>query len=82
MNSKFLTAMALALSCVGCTAEADLNVSKYAALDLQAAKGEMQTAEAAAVKHDEAGIEPAGRGWALTQGPKPLLRRVAQWAAE
>lgn len=78
MNTKLLTAMALALSFAGCadmpksypaldtarnavqSAEADPNVSKYAALDLQAAKGELQQAEAAAMKHDEAGIaQPA-----------------------
>ena len=78
MNTKLLTAMALALSFAGCvstpktypaletarsavhSAEADPNVSKYAALDLQAAKGELQTAESAALKHDEPGIaQPA-----------------------
>ena len=42
------------------SAEADPNVSKYAALDLQAAKGELQEAESAAMKHDEADIaQPA-----------------------
>jgi outer membrane protein OmpA-like peptidoglycan-associated protein len=41
-------------------ADADPNVGKYAALDLQAAKGELQAAESAALKHDEAGIaQPA-----------------------
>jgi outer membrane protein OmpA-like peptidoglycan-associated protein len=41
-------------------AEADPNVGKYAALDLQAAKSELQDAESAAMKHDEAGIaQPA-----------------------
>jgi outer membrane protein OmpA-like peptidoglycan-associated protein len=42
------------------SAEADPNVSKYSALELQAAKGELGEAEAAALKHDEAGIaQPA-----------------------
>src|ERR1700678_976199 len=42
------------------SAEADPNVGKYAALDLQAAKNELQEAESAAMKHDEAGIaQPA-----------------------
>jgi outer membrane protein OmpA-like peptidoglycan-associated protein len=42
------------------TAEADPNVGKYAALDLQAAKTELQEAESAAMKHDEAAIaQPA-----------------------
>jgi outer membrane protein OmpA-like peptidoglycan-associated protein len=42
------------------SAEADPNVSKYAALDLQAAKSELQEAESAAMKHDEADIaQPA-----------------------
>ena len=42
------------------SAEADPNVSKYAALDLQAAKGELQEAESAAMKRDEADIaQPA-----------------------
>src|ERR1700752_4054166 len=40
-------------------ADADPNVGKYAALDLQAAKGELQAAESAALKHDEAGIAQA-----------------------
>ncbi len=41
-------------------ADADPNVSQYAALDLQAAKGELQDAEAAALKHDADGIaQPA-----------------------
>jgi outer membrane protein OmpA-like peptidoglycan-associated protein len=39
------------------SAEADPNVGKYAALDLQAAKNELQEAESAAMKHDEADIE-------------------------
>jgi outer membrane protein OmpA-like peptidoglycan-associated protein len=40
--------------------EADPNVGKYAALDLQAAKTELQEAEAAAMKHNEAAIaQPA-----------------------
>jgi len=42
------------------SAEADPNVGKYAALDLQAAKNELQKAESAAMKHDEADIaQPA-----------------------
>jgi outer membrane protein OmpA-like peptidoglycan-associated protein len=42
------------------SAEADPNVGKYAALDLQAAKNELQVAESAAMKHDEADIaQPA-----------------------
>jgi outer membrane protein OmpA-like peptidoglycan-associated protein len=42
------------------SAEADPNVSKYSALELQAAKGELGEAESAAMKHDEAGIaQPA-----------------------
>jgi outer membrane protein OmpA-like peptidoglycan-associated protein len=42
------------------SAEADPNVGKYAALDLQAAKTELQEAESAAMKHDEAEIaQPA-----------------------
>jgi outer membrane protein OmpA-like peptidoglycan-associated protein len=42
------------------SAEADPNVSKYAALDLQAAKSALQEAESAAMKHDEADIaQPA-----------------------
>jgi outer membrane protein OmpA-like peptidoglycan-associated protein len=41
-------------------AEADPNVGKYEALDLQAAKNELQEAESAAMKHDEADIaQPA-----------------------
>src|ERR1700677_3707346 len=41
-------------------AEADPNVGKYGALDLQAAKNELQEAESAAMKHNEAGIaQPA-----------------------
>ncbi len=78
MNTKLLTAMALAMTFAGCAdmpktnpaletargavqaADADPNVGKYAALDLQAAKGELQAAESAALKHDEAGIaQPA-----------------------
>src|ERR1700679_3364616 len=39
------------------SAEADPNVSKYAALDLQTAKTELEKADAAAMKHDEAGID-------------------------
>jgi outer membrane protein OmpA-like peptidoglycan-associated protein len=38
------------------TAEADPNVSKYAALDLQAAKQELEIAEAAAAHRDDAAI--------------------------
>src|ERR1700722_4314065 len=42
------------------SAEADPNVSKYAALDLQTAKTELQDADAAAMKRDETGIiQPA-----------------------
>jgi outer membrane protein OmpA-like peptidoglycan-associated protein len=42
------------------SAEADPNVGKYAALDLQAAKNELQEAESAAMRHDEADIaQPA-----------------------
>jgi outer membrane protein OmpA-like peptidoglycan-associated protein len=42
------------------SAEADPEVGKYAALDLQAAKTELQEAESAAMKHDEAAIaQPA-----------------------
>jgi outer membrane protein OmpA-like peptidoglycan-associated protein len=42
------------------SAEADPEVAKYAALDLQAAKNELQEAESAAMKHDEADIaQPA-----------------------
>jgi len=42
------------------SAEADPNVSKYAAIDLQTARTELQEADAAAMKHDEAGIaQPA-----------------------
>jgi outer membrane protein OmpA-like peptidoglycan-associated protein len=41
-------------------AEADPNVGKYEALDLQAAKNELQEADSAAMKHDEADIaQPA-----------------------
>ncbi len=39
------------------SAEADPNVSKYSAVDLQAAKDELQAAESAQMKHDEAGVE-------------------------
>jgi len=39
------------------SADADPNVGKYAALDLQAAKNELQEAESAAMKHDEADID-------------------------
>jgi outer membrane protein OmpA-like peptidoglycan-associated protein len=78
MNTKLLTAMALAMTFAGCaempttnpaldnarnavrSAEADPNVASYAALDLDAAKGELQQAETAALKHDEAAIaQPA-----------------------
>jgi outer membrane protein OmpA-like peptidoglycan-associated protein len=42
------------------SAEADPNVAMYTALDLQAAKNELQEAESAAMKHDEADIaQPA-----------------------
>lgn len=42
------------------SADADPNVGMYAALDLQAAKTELQEAESAAMKHDEADIaQPA-----------------------
>jgi outer membrane protein OmpA-like peptidoglycan-associated protein len=42
------------------SAQADPNAAKYAALDLQAAKTDLATADAAALKHDEAGIaQPA-----------------------
>jgi len=42
------------------SAEADPNVAMYTALDLQAAKNELQDAESAAMKHDEAAIaQPA-----------------------
>ena len=41
-------------------AEADPNVHKYAALDMEAAKKQLDVAEAAATRHDEAGIaQPA-----------------------
>jgi outer membrane protein OmpA-like peptidoglycan-associated protein len=41
-------------------AEADPNVSKYAALDLQAARKELEIAEAAGARHDDAAIaQPA-----------------------
>ena len=39
------------------SAEADPNVGLYAALDLQTAKGELQEAESAARKHDDAEID-------------------------
>jgi hypothetical protein len=42
------------------TAEADPNVARYAALDLDAAKQELQAAESAAMHHDVAGVnQPA-----------------------
>ena len=42
------------------TAEADPNVSKYAALDLDAAKKDLEVAESAALHHDDAAIaQPA-----------------------
>jgi outer membrane protein OmpA-like peptidoglycan-associated protein len=42
------------------SAEADPNVSKYAALDLHSARTELNAAEAAAARHDESGIaQPA-----------------------
>lgn len=39
------------------SAEADPSVAKYAALDLQTAKTDLQVAEAAALRHDEVAIE-------------------------
>lgn len=39
------------------SAEADPNVAKYAALDLQAAKQELQVAESAAMRHDDAAVD-------------------------
>src|SRR5580658_4076913 len=42
------------------TAQADPNANKYAALDLEAAKKQLDVAEAAAVRHDEPAIaQPA-----------------------
>ncbi len=42
------------------SADADPNVSKFAALDLQAAKDELREAESAQLKHDKAGVaQPA-----------------------
>jgi outer membrane protein OmpA-like peptidoglycan-associated protein len=42
------------------TAEADSNVHKYAALDMEAAKKQLDVAEAAATRHDDAGVaQPA-----------------------
>ncbi len=42
------------------SAEADPNVSRFAALDLQTAKGELQEAESAFLKHDQAAVaQPA-----------------------
>src|SRR5271165_5576320 len=42
------------------SAEADPNVAKYAALDLESAKQELQIADSAAMHHDEAAIgQPA-----------------------
>src|SRR5580704_7413484 len=41
-------------------AEADPNAAKYAALDLQSAKTDLAVADAASMRHDEAGIaQPA-----------------------
>ena len=37
-------------------AQADPNVGKYAALDMEAAKKELEVAEAAAARHDDAGV--------------------------
>jgi outer membrane protein OmpA-like peptidoglycan-associated protein len=78
MNTKLLTAVALALIMAGCastptpnaalenaravvqSAEADPNVPKYAALDLESAKKELAVAESAALHHDDAAIaQPA-----------------------
>jgi outer membrane protein OmpA-like peptidoglycan-associated protein len=78
MNTKLITAIALALTMAACAsvpktnlalenargavraAESDPNVSKYAALDLNSAKSELDAAEAAAARHDEPGIaQPA-----------------------
>lgn len=57
------------------TAEADPNVSKYAALDLQAAKNELQTAEDAALHHKDAQIaQPA---YLATQTAKLAQARAA-----
>jgi outer membrane protein OmpA-like peptidoglycan-associated protein len=41
------------------SAEADPNVAKYAALDLESAKQDLQVADAAATRHDEAAVEQA-----------------------
>jgi outer membrane protein OmpA-like peptidoglycan-associated protein len=42
------------------SAEADPNVAQYAAVDLEAAKNELQAAQTAWIKHDEAGVaQPA-----------------------
>jgi len=41
------------------TAEADPNVARYAPLDLEAARKDLAAAEAAAARHDEAGITQA-----------------------
>jgi outer membrane protein OmpA-like peptidoglycan-associated protein len=78
MNTKFLTALAIALAMAACAstpkpnealesartivqaAEADPNAAKYAALDLQSAKTDLAVADAAFMKHDDAGIaQPA-----------------------
>jgi outer membrane protein OmpA-like peptidoglycan-associated protein len=78
MNTKLITAIALALGIAACatvpkenlalenarsavsTAEADPNVQKYAALDLQAARNELAEADAASVRRDERSIaQPA-----------------------
>jgi outer membrane protein OmpA-like peptidoglycan-associated protein len=50
-NAELESARALVQS-----AEADPNVAKYAALDLQSAKQELQVAENAAMHHDEAAV--------------------------
>jgi outer membrane protein OmpA-like peptidoglycan-associated protein len=78
MNTKFLTALGVALAMTACVstpkpnealesartivqaAEADPNAAKYAALELQSAKTDLAAADAASMRHDEAGIaQPA-----------------------
>jgi outer membrane protein OmpA-like peptidoglycan-associated protein len=51
-NAALMTARAAVQS-----AEADPNVSKYAALDLEAAKKELDTAESAAMHHNDAQVD-------------------------
>ena len=41
------------------TAEADPNVYKYAALDIEAAKKQLEIADAAAARHDDADVDQA-----------------------